>query len=108
MMCKKTFTFKLIKNDTSCVLSIDFTDLSSEKHIRQILGKTIKIEPAAKCKLLFIGKKESKLTLEDIYNLSNLLRCLVGSILTWDIIGSKLLPNDPEDLEGYLLLEKSD
>lgn len=104
MMCKKTFTFKLIKNDTSCVLSIDFTDLSNEKHIRQILSNTIKIEPTERCKLLFIGKKESKLTLEDIYNISNLLRCLVGSVLNWDIIGNKLLPNDQENLDGYLLI----
>lgn len=71
-MCKKSFTFKLIKGESNCVLSLGFAELSNNTHILQLLGEIIKIEPNEKCKLLFIGKKRAKITLEDIYYLSNL------------------------------------
>jgi hypothetical protein len=103
-MCKKSFTFKLIKGESNCVLSLGIAELSNNTHILQLLGEIIKIEPNEKCKLLFIGKKRAKITLEDIYYLSNLLRCLIGSVFTWDIIGDKLFSNDQDDLDGYLII----
>ena len=104
IMCKKLFTFKLIKGESNCILSLGFAELSNNKHILQSFGKIVKIEPNERCRLLFIGKKNTKLTLEDIYYLSNLLRCLVGSVFAWDIIGDKLFSNDQDDLDGYLII----
>lgn len=69
-----------------------------------IIGGNHQDRPNEKCKLLFIGKKRAKITLEDIYYLSNLLRCLIGSVFTWDIIGDKLFSNDQDDLDGYLII----
>ena len=104
IMYNKSFTFKLIKGESNCILSLGFAELSNNKHNLQSFGKIVKIEPNEKCRLLFIGKKNTKLTLEDIYYLSNLLRCVVGSSFIWDIIGDKLYPNDQDDLDGYLII----
>lgn len=51
-----------------------------------------------------MGKKDCKLTLEDVYNLSNLFQSVVGSTLVWDIIGNYLHVDDSQDLDGYLLI----
>lgn len=64
----------------------------------------IKIEPNEKCKLLFVGKEDGRLTLEDVYNLSSLFQSVVGSGLVWDIIGDYLYTGESQDLDGYLLI----
>lgn len=67
-------------------------------------ANSIKIEPNEKCKLLFVGKEDCRLSLEDVYNLSSLLQSVVGSVLEWDIIGDYLYTGDSQDLDGYLLI----
>ncbi|EHP51037.1 hypothetical protein [Odoribacter laneus] len=67
-------------------------------------ANSIKIEPNEKCKLLFVGREDCRLSLEDVYNLSSLLQSVVGSVLEWDIIGDYLYTGDSQDLDGYLLI----
>lgn len=67
-------------------------------------ANSIKIEPNEKCKLLFVGREDCRLSLEDVYNLSSLLQSVVGSVLEWDIIGNYLYTGDSQDLDGYLLI----
>jgi hypothetical protein len=102
-MQRKIFKFKVISKESKCVLSLDYTNLTNDI-TRPISERLIKIEPNEKCKLLFVGKKDCKLTLEDVYNLSNLFQSVVGSTLVWDIIGNYLHVDDSQDLDGYLLI----
>ncbi|WP_320973638.1 hypothetical protein [Dysgonomonas capnocytophagoides] len=102
-MQKKIFRFKLINRENNCILSIDYTKLSSDI-ISQMSANSIKIEPNEKCKLLFVGRVDCRLSLEDVYNLSSLLQSVVGSVLEWDIIGDYLYTGDSQDLDGYLLI----
>ena len=67
-------------------------------------ANSIKIESNEKCKLLFVGREDCRLSLEDVYNLSSLLQSVVGSVLEWDIIGDYLYTGDSQDLDGYLLI----
>ncbi len=97
------FRFKLINRENNCILSIDYTKLSSDI-ISQMSANSIKIESNEKCKLLFVGREDCRLSLEDVYNLSSLLQSVVGSVLEWDIIGDYLYTGDSQDLDGYLLI----
>ena len=54
--------------------------------------------------MLFVGKEDCRLTLEDVYNLSSLFQSVVGSGLVWDIIGDYLYTGDNQDLDAYLLI----
>ena len=54
--------------------------------------------------MLFVGKEDCRLTLEDVYNLSSLFQSVVGSGLVWDIIGDYLYTGESQDLDGYLLI----
>ena len=83
-MQRKIFKFKVISKEGKCVLSLDYTNLTNDI-IRPISERLIKIEPNEKCKLLFVGKENCRLTLEDVYNLSSLFQSVVGSGLVWDI-----------------------
>lgn len=67
-------------------------------------ANSIKIESNEKCKLLFVGREDCRLSLEDVYNLSSLFQSVVGSVLEWDIIGDYLYTGDSQDLDGYLLI----
>ena len=84
-------------------MSLDYTNLTNDI-IRPISERLIKIEPNEKCKLLFVGKENCRLTLEDVYNLSSLFQSVVGSGLVWDIIGDYLYTGDNQDLDAYLLI----
>ncbi len=97
------FRFKLINRENNCILSIDYTKLSSDI-ISQMSANSIKIESNEKCKLLFVGREDCRLSLEDVYNLSSLFQSVVGSVLEWDIIGDYLYTGDSQDLDGYLLI----
>ena len=102
-MHRKIFKFKIISQEGNCTLSLDYTNLTIEI-IRPITKNLIKIEPNEKCKLLFVGKEDCRLTLEDVYNLSSLFQSVVGSGLVWDIIGDYLYTDESQDLDGYLLI----
>ncbi|WP_289860627.1 hypothetical protein [uncultured Muribaculum sp.] len=102
-MQRKIFKFKIISKDGNCVLSLDYTNLTN-KIISPVKESLIKIESDEKCKLLFIGKEDCRLTLEDVYNLSSLFQSVVGSSLVWDIIGDYLHTGDNQKLDGYLLV----
>lgn len=102
-MQRKIFKFKIISKEGNCTLSLDYTNLTNEI-IRSITKNLIKIEPNEKCKLLFVGKEDCRLTLEDVYNLSSLFQSVVGSGLVWDIIGDYLYTGESQDLDGYLLI----
>lgn len=102
-MQRKIFKFKIISKEGNCTLSLDYTNLTNEI-IRPITKNPIKIEPNEKCKLLFVGKEDCRLTLEDVYNLSSLFQSVVGSGLVWDIIGDYLYTDESQDLDGYLLI----
>lgn len=102
-MQRKIFKFKIISKEGNCTLSLDYTNLTNEI-IRSITKNLIKIEPNEKCKLLFVGKEDCRLTLEDVYNLSSLFQSVVGSGLVWDIIGDYLYTDESQDLDGYLLI----
>ncbi len=102
-MQRKIFKFKIISKEGNCTLSLDYTNLTNEI-IRSITKNPIKIEPNEKCKLLFVGKEDCRLTLEDVYNLSSLFQSVVGSGLVWDIIGDYLYTDESQDLDGYLLI----
>lgn len=54
--------------------------------------------------MLFVGKEDCRLTLEDVYNLSSLFQSVVGLGLVWDIIGDYLYTGESQDLDGYLLI----
>ena len=84
-------------------MSLDYTNLTNDI-IRPISERLIKIEPNEKCKLLFVGKENCRLTLEDVYILSSLCQSVVGSGLVWDIIGDYLYTDESQDLDGYLLI----
>ena len=84
-------------------MSLDYTNLTNDI-IRPISERLIKIEPNEKCKLLFVGKENCRLTLEDVYNLSSLFQSVVGSGLVWDIIGDYLYTDESQDLDGSLLI----
>ena len=84
-------------------MSLDYTNLTNDI-IRPISERLIKIEPNEKCKLLFVGKENCRLTLEDVYNLSSLFQSVIGSGLVWDIIGDYLYTDESQDLDGYLLI----
>ena len=84
-------------------MSLDYTNLTNDI-IRPLSERLIKIEPNEKCKLLFVGKENCRLTLEDVYNLSSLFQSVVGSGLVWDIIGDYLYTDESQDLDGYLLI----
>ena len=84
-------------------MSLDYTNLTNDI-IRPISERLIKIEPNEKCKLLFVGKENCRLTLEDVNNLSRLFQSVVGSGLVWDIIGDYLYTDESQDLDGYLLI----
>lgn len=102
-MQRKIFKFKVISKEGKCVLSLDYNNLTNDI-IRPISERLIKIEPNEKCKLLFVGKENCRLTLEDVYNLSSLFQSVVGSGLVWDIIGDYLYTDESQDLDGYLLI----
>ena len=102
-MQRKIFKFKVISKEGKCVLSLDYTNLTNDI-IRPISERLIKIEPNEKCKLLFVGKENCRLTLEDVYNLSSLFQSVVGSGLVWDFIGDYLYTGESHDLDGYLLI----
>lgn len=102
-MQRKIFKFKIISKEGNCILSLDYTNLTNEI-IRPITENLIKIVPNERCKLLFVGKEDCKLTLEDVYNLSSLFQSVVGSTLVWDVIGNYLHTDDSQDLDGYLLI----
>ena len=102
-MQRKIFKFKIISKEGNCILSLDYTNLTNEI-IRSITKNLIKIEPNEKFKLLFVGKEDCRLTLEDVYNLSSLFQSVVGSGLVWDIIGDYLYTGESQDLDGYLLI----
>ena len=102
-MQRKIFKFKIISKEGNCTLSLDYTNLTIEI-IRSITKNLIKIEPNEKCKLLFVGKEDCRLTLEDVYNLSSLFQAVVGSGLVWDSIGDYLYTGESQDLAGYLLI----
>lgn len=95
--------FNYLSKKDNCILSLDYTNLTNEI-IRSITKNPIKIEPNEKCKLLFVGKEDCRLTLEDVYNLSSLFQSVVGSGLVWDIIGDYLYTGESQDLDGYLLI----
>ena len=59
-MCKKSFTFKLIKGESNCVLSLGFAELSNNTHILQLLGEIIKIEPNEKMQTFVYREETSK------------------------------------------------
>ena len=67
-------------------------------------ANSIKIESNEKCKLLFVGREDCRLSLEDVYKLTSLLQSVVGSVLEWDIIRDYLYTGDSQDLDGYLLI----
>lgn len=104
-MQRKIFIIKLISGDSNLILTIDYTELSHNRTCwlssNPIL---IRVEPGKDCKLLFIGKENSSLTLEDIYNLSGLFQSIIGKTLVWDIIGNCLNQEDSQDLDGYLIM----
>ena len=102
-MQRKIFKFKVISKEGKCVLLLDYTNMTNDI-IRPISERLIKIEPNEKCKLLFVGKENCRLTLEDVYNLSSLFQSVVGSGLVWDIIGDYLYTDESQDLDGYLLI----
>ena len=102
-MQRKIFKFKIISKEGNCTLSLDYTNLTNEI-IRPITASLIKIEPNEKCKLLFVGKENCKLTLEDVYNLTSLFQSVIGSTLVWDIIGNYLHTDDSQELDGYLII----
>lgn len=102
-MQRKIFKFKIISKEGNCILSLDYTNLTNEI-IRSITKNLIKIEPNEQCKLLFVGKEDCRLTLEDVYNLSSLFQSVIGSGLVWDIIGDYLYTDESQDLDGYLLI----
>ena len=102
-MQRKIFKFKIISKEGNCTLSLDYTNLTNEI-IRPITKNLIKIESNEKCKLLFVGKEDCRLTLEDVYNLSSLFQSVVGLGLVWDIIGDYLYTGESQDLDGYLLI----
>ena len=102
-MQRKIFKFKIISKEGYCILSLDFTNLTNEI-IRPITASLIKIEPNKKCKLLFVGKEDCRLTLGDVYNLSSLFQSVIGSTLVWDIIGDYLHTDDSQELDGYLII----
>ena len=102
-MQRKIFKFKVISKEGKCVLSLDYTNLTNDI-IRPFSERLIKIEPYEICKLLFVGKENCRLTLEDVYNLSSLFQSVVGSGLVWDIIGDYLYTDESQDLDGYLLI----
>ena len=102
-MQRKICKFKIKCKEGNCILSLDYTNLTNEI-IRSITKNLIKIEPNEKCKLLFVGKEDCRLTLEDVYNLSSLFQSVVGSGLVWDIIGDYLYTGESQDLDGYLLI----
>ena len=102
-MQRKIFKFKIISKEGNCTLSLDYTNLTNEI-IRPITKNLIKIESNEKCKLLFVGKEDCRLTLEDVYNLSSLFQSVVGLGLVCDIIGDYLYTGESQDLDGYLLI----
>ena len=103
ILCKENIQIQGDKQRRKCVLSLDYTNLTNDI-IRPISERLIKIEPNEKCKLLFVGKENCRLTLEDVYNLSSLFQSVVGSGLVWDIIGDYLYTDESQDLDGYLLI----
>lgn len=105
-MQRKIFKFKIISKEGNCTLSLDYTNLTNEI-IRPITASLIKIEPNEKCKLLFVGKENCKLTLEDVYNLTSLFQSVIGSTLVWDIIGNYLHTDDSQELDGYLIINSN-
>ena len=78
-MQRKIFKFKIISKEGHCTLSLDYTNLTNEI-IRPITARLIKIEPNEKCKLLFVGKEDCRLTLEDVYNLSSLFQSVIEPV----------------------------
>lgn len=105
-MQRKIFKFKIISKEGYCTLSLDYTNLTNEI-IRPITASLIKIEANEKCKLLFVGKENCKLTLEDVYNLTSLFQSVIGSALVWDIIGDYLHTDDNQELDGYLIINSN-
>ena len=104
-MQRKIFIIKLINGDNNLILTIDYTELSHNRACWLSSNPVpIKVEPDKNCKLLFIGKENSSLTLEDIYNLSGLFQSIIGKTLVWDIIGNRLNQEDSQDLDGYLIM----
>lgn len=101
--CKGKYSNSRISKEGNCTLSLDYTNLTNEI-IRPITKNLIKIESNEKCKLLFVGKEDCRLTLEDVYNLSSLFQSVVGLGLVWDIIGDYLYTGESQDLDGYLLI----
>lgn len=104
-MQRKIFKIKLINGDSSLILTLDYTELSHNRTCWLTSNPIpIKVEPDKDCKLLFIGKENSRLTLEDIYNLSGLFQSIIGKSFVWDIIGTCLNQEDSQDLDGYLIM----
>lgn len=104
-MQRKMFVIKLISGDNNLILTIDYTELSHNRACWLSSNPIfIKVEPDKDCKLLFIGKVNSSLTLEDIYNLSGLFQSIIGKTLVWDIIGNRLNQEDLQDLDAYLIM----
>lgn len=104
-MQRKIFKIKLVNREDSLEIAIDYTELSY-KNIRRITADVLpfKIEADKECKLLFVGKENCKLELEDIYNLVALFQSIIGRTLVWDIIDKHLSSEDSQDLAGYLIM----
>jgi len=105
IMQRKIFKIKLVNREDSLEIAIDYTELSY-KNIRRITADVLpfKIEADKECKLLFVGKENCKLELEDIYNLVALFQSIIGRTLVWDIIDKHLSSEDSQDLAGYLIM----
>ena len=102
---KNYFKLKIIDKDRdeSIVIALDYTRLTPIG-IQKAIPICTQIVTNGSNKLLFLGNKDSKLELEPLYNIAVLVQSILGGNLVWDIIDELPKEGEPQDLDGYLIL----
>lgn len=60
--------------------------------------------PATHMRLWLVGNQSSNLELKDIYRICGAIQAVFGDSLVWDITSASPFSEDPQDIDGYLLL----
>lgn len=90
----------------SPVIEIDVSRLSEEHYLNNVLLGKIALNLKREPSFLFIGTPESKLELEEVFRLLKATENVFKSeTIVWDIINEPPKDDEPNDLNGYLILK---
>lgn len=99
-----TMKLKITDEATGRVVFVTLDDNQPYAEALHNHTKGLFATPASNIRLWLVGDKSSDLEIKEIYRICGAIQAVFGDTLIWDITPDPPLPEDPQDVNGYLVL----